>query len=258
MNPALRRAARAAALGATLSAMRPAAAQTDSARGSLFTRTDAWLAAGFAGGTLAVMPVEQRMARRLELPSVQGNRSYANAATVFRNLGDPGTVIISGGLYVAGRLSHEPTITDIGLHSTEAIAIASVAGVLIKGVAGRARPSTDPANSDDYRLGRGFGRNGGYQSMPSGHTLAAFALASEVSAEAQRRWPNRAAAVGVLTYSAATLTGFSRMYNNAHWASDVVVGAGIGTITGIAVARYQHSTPGNWVDRVLQHLSVAP
>ena len=50
-------------------------------------------------------------------------------------------------------------------------------------------------------------------------------------------------------YGAASLTGVSRIYNNAHWASDVIAGAAIGTLTGVKVYRYQHSHPDNWLDK---------
>ena len=249
---------RALALAAAI-VVRPAAApaQGDSAGAPLLTSRDALLAGAFAGATIAVMPLDRTFQRRLQLPSNQHGHFYGDAANVVRNLADPGTVIIGAGLYLAGRGSHNETMTDLGLHASEAIVAASAAGWLIKGVAGRARPWASPDDPHDFRFGRGFGANGDYQSFPSGHTLAAFALASELTAETSRRWPDHALAVGALTYSVASLSGISRMYDNAHWASDVVLGAGLGTLAGIAVERYQHTHPGNWVDRVLKHVSVA-
>jgi membrane-associated phospholipid phosphatase len=59
-------------------------------------------------------------------------------------------------------------------------------------------------------------------------------------------------------YGGATLVGLSRMYNNAHWASDVVLGAAIGTFSGIKVVRYSHGHSNNLVDRTLLGLRVVP
>jgi membrane-associated phospholipid phosphatase len=53
------------------------------------------------------------------------------------------------------------------------------------------------------------------------------------------------------------LTGVSRIYNNQHWASDVLAGAAIGTLTGIKVFRYQHSHPNNRIDRKLLRAGVS-
>jgi membrane-associated phospholipid phosphatase len=59
-------------------------------------------------------------------------------------------------------------------------------------------------------------------------------------------------------YGGATLVGLSRMYHNKHWASDVVLGAGIGTFSGIKVVRYSHAHPDNFIDRVILQTSIAP
>jgi hypothetical protein len=48
------------------------------------------------------------------------------------------------------------------------------------------------------------------------------------------------------------------MYNNAHWASDVALGAAIGTFSGIKVVRYSHAHPNNFIDRALLHTSIVP
>jgi hypothetical protein len=59
-------------------------------------------------------------------------------------------------------------------------------------------------------------------------------------------------------YGGATLVGLSRMYHNKHWASDVVLGAGIGTFSGLKVVRYSHAHPDNFIDRVILKTSIAP
>lgn len=239
--------------GAQTGSVRP-----DSVTGPLFTTTDAWVAGGFAAATALVWPMDGSLARRLQLPGNQNDATFSNGAKVFRQLADPGTVIISGGLWVAGRLTDDRTMADIGLHSGEAIVSSAVAGWVIKSLAGRARPRVDITRPHDFKLGRGFGARGDYQSFPSGHTLAAFSLASAVTAEAGRFWPHEQPLIGVLTYGGATLSGVSRMYNNAHWASDVMLGAGIGTLSGLMVVRWNRLHPDNWFDRTFLHLSALP
>ena len=48
------------------------------------------------------------------------------------------------------------------------------------------------------------------------------------------------------------------MYNNRHWASDVIMGAAIGTFAGTKVVRYHLTHPGNRVDKWLLNASYSP
>ena len=48
------------------------------------------------------------------------------------------------------------------------------------------------------------------------------------------------------------------MYNNKHWASDVMMGAAIGTFAGSKVVRYHHSHPKNRIDRWLLGATIVP
>lgn len=66
--------------------------------------------------------------------------------------------------------------------------------------------------------------NGKRYSFPSGHTAIAFASAEFMRMEYKDRSP----LYGLAGYMMATATGYLRMYNNKHWFSDVVAGAGIG------------------------------
>jgi membrane-associated phospholipid phosphatase len=173
-------------------------------------------------------------------------------------IADPGSIIIGVSMYGIGRVARWRDVADLGLHGTEAVVLSGAATALIKGLAGRARPYVSlDTNAHDFRLGRGFNQ-GGYQSFPSGHTSAAFAAASVVTSESQRWWPHQTWLIAPAMYGGATLVGLSRMYNNAHWASDVVLGAAIGTFSGIKVVRYSHGHSNNLVDRTLLGLRVVP
>lgn len=64
-------------------------------------------------------------------------------------------------------------------------------------------------------------------SFPSGHTAVAFA-----SAEFMRKeYKDVSPWYGVAGYAMAATTGFLRMYNDKHWLSDVVAGAGVGILS---------------------------
>ena len=62
----------------------------------------------------------------------------------------------------------------------------------------------------------------------------------------------------VAARTSAAFVGLARVYQSQHWASDVVLGAGIGTFAGLKVVRYTHAHPDNWIDKVLLNTKVTP
>jgi PAP2 superfamily len=65
--------------------------------------------------------------------------------------------------------------------------------------------------------------------FPSGHSTQAFALATVIASHYEQRW------VRWLAYGLAGGVGFSRVYHDAHWTSDVLAGAGVGWLVGRTV-----------------------
>jgi membrane-associated phospholipid phosphatase len=66
-----------------------------------------------------------------------------------------------------------------------------------------------------------------YLSFPSGHTAEAFANAEFLRLE----YRHKSVWYGVAGYVIAGFTGYLRMYNNKHFLSDVIAGAGIGILS---------------------------
>lgn len=66
-----------------------------------------------------------------------------------------------------------------------------------------------------------------FNSFPSGHTATVFASAELLKQEYGGRYPW----ISYTGYAIATGTGVLRMYNNRHWLSDVVAGAGFGILS---------------------------
>jgi membrane-associated phospholipid phosphatase len=235
-------------------------APTDTSRReqTLFTMNDAFLAAGFAGLTVAMFPVDRSIARRLENQNSKANRFFNRSATGVEVITSPGAFIIGPALYAYGRYANHPGVEDLGWHGTEAALVGSGVTGILKGLLGRSRPyvSAD-TNPRDFKFGKGFSGSS-RASFPSGHTTTAFAVASSVTSEVQRMWPRYTWYVAPVMYGGATLVGLSRMYHNQHWASDVVLGAGVGTFSGLKVVRYSHAHPDNFIDRVILKTSIAP
>lgn len=230
----------------------PATADTSHHRPPLFTRADPLILGAFIVGAAAIGPFDENIAKEIREPGAQNSKTAANAAKAFNWIGSPGVLIASVASYGVGRIAHVERLADVGLHTTEAIVVSAGITSIIKGLAGRQRPGVAGVNDpDDFKLGGGFGR-GGNTSFPSGHATAAFATATVVTLETHRWWPKSTWYVAPVMYGTATLVGVARLYTNAHWASDVVMGAGIGTLTALKVVRYNHITsPNNRVDRWL-------
>jgi len=226
-------------------------------RQTLFTYRDAILAAGFAGLTVAMFPLDENVARQIRQDSTF-NGFTQKSAVGFETISTPGAYVIGAGIYVFGRVTKRQDIADFGWHGTEAVLVANGLTGFLKGTLGRARPFvSNDSNPRDFRFGGGFGE-AERQSFPSGHTSTAFAAAAAVTSETRRLHPKALPYVATIMYGGATLVGLSRMYHNKHWASDVALGAAVGTFSGLKVVRYSHAHPNNKVDRVMLHAVIAP
>jgi membrane-associated phospholipid phosphatase len=114
--------------------------------------------------------------------------------------------------YGAGLLSGHRTVTHVGSDLIRAQALNAVLTRGMKFVAARRRPS------------------GGRESLPSGHTSASFASAAVLDSHFGPK-------VGIPAYAAAGFIGWTRVRDNAHWLTDVIVGGAIGTVVGRTVTR---------------------
>jgi membrane-associated phospholipid phosphatase len=248
------------ALCATLVAAPPSRAQTapDSAPPAILGGRDAVVGGSFAAGALVAHAFDQPLAERLQRPATQESRALHRTATTFRLAAQPGAIVVFPLLWGAGRVFDRPTMADVGLHTTESMVAATVGVTVVKMLVGRARPSVSVEHPNDVGFGRGFTRGEEYRSFPSGHTATAFAVASALTAEVMRRDPGSRWAAGVPLYAAASMVGWSRMYDDRHWASDVVAGAGFGTVAGFAVVRYHHARASTRTDRWLLGTSIGP
>ncbi len=132
--------------------------------------------------------------------------------------------------------------------ATQAYLSAALIETTMKYLTGRQRPSYyDPVTHQNNNIFHGpfyqftTDKNGtkhppdAYTSFPSGHTTVAFAAATVFAMEYKdTKW------APILAYSAASLIGLSRIMQNAHWASDVLVGAALGYLCGRQVVNNYH------------------
>ena len=82
-----------------------------------------------------------------------------------------------------------------------------------------------------------------FDAFPSGHTAIAYSIATVFASQYNDTW-----VVPVLSYSAATLVGITRLTEHEHWASDVFAGALIGYLCGKQVVAHFNETYKNSVN----------
>ncbi len=213
------------------------------------------------GGALAAIFQRNDLAVRREVRSEGWQRGRVNqfVSDIGNPWGDPGTFLLGIGLWAGGRVSDRPVMAAVGFRTFEAIGVSGVITQVVKNAIGRARPRVSPDDAWDVEWWRGWSvPHGDYAAMPSGHSTAAFAFAAAATDELARRGHPRTALVGVTTYSLAAMASYARMHRDAHWLSDVTMGAAIGIASGLAVTRWHATRPGNRLDGFALGTGVAP
>jgi len=156
----------------------------------------------------------------------RSSSAVAGFADGLRPLGQEAGIALFAATWAIGRATHRPKWVALGQDGLEASLIAS--GLLVpalKSISGRPRPR------DSHSIEEQFGFFGGEQSFPSGESAQAFALASVLASHSDSRWVQGA------VYGIAGLLAVNRIAVDAHWTSDVVAGALIGTAVGRWVVR---------------------
>jgi len=129
------------------------------------------------------------------------------------------------------------------LLATQSYITAAALESVLKFLSGRTRPSFyGPNEVARPRFLGPFSKTGvdvagktTYSSFPSGHTTVAFAAATVFASEYKNK-----PLVPIIAYSAATLIGVSRITENKHWTTDVLVGAAVGFLAGKNVVNNYH------------------
>jgi membrane-associated phospholipid phosphatase len=170
-----------------------------------------------------------------EVAKMRAPDSRLNGASTFcSSLGGGVPLSVGLALWAGGAATHRSFVQRLGKETTESVMLSGALTIGIKGLIGRTRPNSAPDDPDRYYPGRGF-FDSQRASFPSGHTSAAFAVATVLSRELSARHPSRSRWIRGAFYGGATAVGLARVYQNAHWPSDVVTGAALGTLSGLRV-----------------------
>jgi hypothetical protein len=161
--------------------------------------------------------------------AVQRNRKHGpdRFITYAERFGSGYSFGVLGGFYVAGAFAGDARamlVAQDGLASS-LIATGMIAPAL-KFIVGRSRPNANKGSGDFHVFSRK------HEAFPSGHATQAFAVATVIAAHYDDPW------VRTISFGTAGLVGFARVYHDAHFTSDVLAGALLGTVVASSIVAY--------------------
>ncbi len=187
-----------------------------------------WLLAGFAAGAVVAVgawadkPIEEEFQKH----RTQSNDNFSKAVQPF---GAEYSLGVLAAFELGGLAFHNENARATAQDGLVSSVIATGLITLpLKYTIGRKRPDQD---SNPHK----FSPFSGDDSFPSGHTTQAFAVASVIAEHYESPF------VKIGSYGVASLVGYARMKRKAHWASDVLAGALIGTVVGREIVRFNRN-----------------
>lgn len=193
---------------------------------------DDWITASIVAGVTGVFFVLDDDINE----EVKNSRSSTtdSISDVFEPFGNSAfTLPAMMGFYIYGNLWDNEKAKRTALLAVESFLVTSLFTGTLKVVMGRTRPF-DGVSADEFK-----GPTTSNNAFPSGHTSSAFALATVVANEYEH-----IPLIAPLSYGIATMTGYSRLNDNKHWASDVVLGAALGYFTSKTILKLHSNKKG--------------
>jgi membrane-associated phospholipid phosphatase len=221
----------------------PLPAQTTGEQQPVLRGADGAIVGIALAASALLVPFDSRIIAWKGIPAFRNSPGVHRTLSATAFLGGPGSLIAGGALYAAGRIAKDRNLATDGEAALEAAALSGAVTFVVKGIAGRARPLVDSTRADDFSLLRGFRGDDLYSSFPSGHTTVAFAFATALATRLSHRHDASAGWAGPAAFTLATFTGVSRIFYHDHWFTDCLTGAAIGTVSGLAVARWHERHP---------------
>jgi membrane-associated phospholipid phosphatase len=173
---------------------------------SVFSKESVPLLSSAAALTLFALPFDETLTY-----SASCSTFLKTTFEGWARIGGQEWVLAGGSLatYVIGRATDQPKVAALGGDLVQAQVVAGVSTFALKFVTQRARPDGEP------------------RSFPSGHAAGTFAAATVV----QRHYGLKGA---IPAYTAAVLISGARLQANSHYATDIIMGAAVGILSGRA------------------------
>ena len=180
-------------------------------------KSDAKWLVPLAAGTTVLLFEDTKISHAFD-----GKTSVQNTAEKVGDIGSIATWGVPGAFLAFGKIKDNDRMVDTGERGLQAAVYSTIVMQALKFATQRTRP---------YMGGNGSFFKGG-DSFPSGHSMEAWALATVIAQEYRDK-----PLVKYGMYSFATAVSLSRIANQHHYASDVLVGSSIGYLIGRFVMR---------------------
>lgn len=149
----------------------------------------------------------------------EGSQDFFRVVTRFGDGGYLGGFL--AGLFAVGQLSGKDGLRKTAWLGLESFIASSVFSSVLKLAVGRARPGAEEGSHSFHP----FSRRSSWTSLPSGHSTGVWSVATVVADRTDNGF------VDAACYGIAALTSLSRIHEDKHWASDVLIGSAIGYFT---------------------------
>jgi len=138
---------------------------------------------------------------------------------------------IVAGMYVAGVITKDRKLESGGLMAAKSLLISTAIYTVIKSVVRRGRPTY---YDSPFNFNAPFSGDKQHTSFPSGHSNTVMTVATAIAELYGKDHPW----VPWVAYGIAGLTGVTRLYENRHWSSDVLIGMSLGHFVTKSVFRH--------------------
>jgi membrane-associated phospholipid phosphatase len=207
-----------------------------------------WLAAGSVAAVISLTiafdePIYSAFKR------FQGHNAWVSTVSpIVTQLGNLGVALgIDAAIFLGGLILHDAKAKATAEMGLQALLHTGILVQVLKHVAGRSRPSFDSGvdhwyGPEAFYLGFVEAQSK-YDAFPSGHAITTWSLATVIATQYEDTvW------VPILCYTLAVASGLSRVTEDTHWLSDVILGGALGYAVAKLVLR-------NHRDR---HLAILP
>ena len=173
------------------------------------------------------MPLDEQIR---EFAARHHSQAVDQIAIPIGRVGSPSYIlpVLAAGAVIP-RVLHDPATSNAVIDVGVAYATTTVGGFVARTLIGRHRPD-ETGRSGKFAPLR---RSHDWHSFPSGHVLGVMALATGISIKSDRPW------VTILSYGLASTVSLQRLYEQKHWASDVVAGTMFGVAASASTIRWR-------------------